>query len=1242
MARIETWLDCDLKKTVEVVPLKGHLYSGDDSANLFGVRIVKDGIPFPVSGTLMCYGMRDDGVTIVTSANVTNSATPSVVLEHDFYDVIGPIQIALRLVSGNDQTLLAACSTYVMKTTSGQLIDGGQVVPSLETLIARMDDCQRAATAANEAATAAQSQVSAAETAAQTAATNATAAAESAQSARAQATRANTRAETAEAAAISAQSSAQTATNSATAAQTSARNAETSASSAQSSATSAQTAASNAQASAQSAQTAAQSAQSQVSSANAAATQARSDADNAVSAARTASGSASEAAANAQAANTNAQNASALANQLSSTFSQLLPTLVNNAVVQNNALYLLHDNEVVAGPFSGFGGGGGGGGGSSSNVRFTFASSDGNYYITAATGTDVVIGLTWLCTEDEEPTGNGTLKLLINNVQRYSKSVPQGTIQENVTQYLREGENTLTFTMTNTFGTVRTRVFTIAMINLRVESSFDSSELLYGQIFFPYTPYGNLQKTMHFKIDGVDAVTPVTVSGYGRQITQAIPAQSHGSHVLTVYYTADLNGVSVQSNTLTYDICCIDSESDETIITANYDSLTINQYGTINFRYMVYSPQSQLSDVQILLNGSLISELVNIDRTMQTFSYRMDSAGTNVITIMSGTAAKMLQVTVNAVTIDVEPETEGLKLYLNSYGRSNSEVNPAVWTYINQNDSIIAATFSGFNWVSDGWQMDEDGVTVMRVSGDARISIPYKPFETDKRASGFTVEIDFRTRDVRNYDSPILSCMHNGRGFELTSQRFTLTSEGSSSFMQFKEDEHIRATFVIEKRTEQRLIYCYINGIMSGVTQYPAGNNENFAQAVPQNITVGSNDATIDLYTIRVYDYDLPMKQVEANWIVDSSNSSEMLSRYGRNNVRNESNEIVISKLPGNLPYMIITAEVLPQYKGDKKTCSGIYVDPMNSDNSFTFENCQIDVQGTSSQYYARKNYKMKFNSGFQMNSGTTESKYRLRPDSIPVKTFCMKADVASSEGANNVELVRLYESTCPYRTPAQQANDKVRQGIDGFPMVIFWNNPSDNTTTFLGKYNFNNDKSTEEVFGFVDGDESWEIRNNTNDHVLWRTDDYESMGLDEDGNVVPAWTNNFEARFPDTDPPYQNPAQLKELATFLVSTDPTQATNASLGRTVSYPSRRATTIQVTDPVTGAISYTEAYENIVVDYTTDSADYRRAKFKNEIGNYVEIQSALFYYLFTELFLMVDSRAKNAFPSFMGTAIGGNE
>ena len=59
-------------------------------------------------------------------------------------------------------------------------------------------------------------------------------------------------------------------------------------------------------------------------------------------------------------------------------------------------------------------------------------------------------------------------------------------------------------------------------------------------------------------------------------------------------------------------------------------------------------------------------------------------------------------------------------------------------------------------------------------------------------------------------------------------------------------------------------------------------------------------------------------------------------------------------------------------------------------------------------------------------------------------------------------------------------------------------------------------------------------------------------------------------------------------------------------------------------------------------YTTDSAAYRKARFRAELGNYVELDSALFYYLFTELFLMVDSRAKNMFPSFIGADIGGDE
>ena len=321
-----------------------------------------------------------------------------------------------------------------------------------------------------------------------------------------------------------------------------------------------------------------------------------------------------------------------------------------------------------------------------------------------------------------------------------------------------------------------------------------------------------------------------------------------------------------------------------------------------------------------------------------------------------------------------------------------------------------------------------------------------------------------------------------------------------------------------------------------------------------------------------------------------------MLSRYQRNSVYDEYGNIVIAQLPGDLPYMILECAELPQYKGDKKTVSGSFIDPVNASKCFTFENAQFDVQGTSSQYYKRKNYKAKFKGGFVMNNGSSAETYAIRAGVIPTDTFCFKADVASSEGANNVELARLYNDACPYRTPAQSDDERIRQGIDGFPMVIFWNNGTD--TTFLGKYNFNLDKGTEEVFGFAGEDESWEVRNNTSDRVLWKSDDY--TGDD--------WLNDFEARYPED---YADPAQLAEFASWIVKTDTTKPTG---------------------------QFIEAVTYDGVEYTRDTAEYRLAKFKAELPSMCEMNSAVFYYLFTELFLMVDSRAKNMFPSFIGGSV----
>lgn len=831
-----------------------------------------------------------------------------------------------------------------------------------------------------------------------------------------------------------------------------------------------------------------------------------------------------------------------------------------------------------------------GGGGSGSNAKVTITNTTGWNSKTIADGSSCNLSFSWSSIEDELPTGNGTLTVRVGSTVKKTQDVAQGSVTVAVDDYLASGSNSVWLSVTDVYGNTKSLNYTINVVTLSLTSSFDASVIHAAgdDILFSYIPYGNVEKTVYIIVDGVTDGTQ-TVTASGRQQTYTVDGLSHGAHSLRCYFTATINGETVSSNELYYEFIVVDSQSSTPIIASSFRASTVAQYTTLAIPYMVYTPGSLTSSVTFY-NGNDVVTTLTVDRTEHIWNYRVDDTGSTTLSIKTGNVVRSFTFTVTETQIDVHAETQNLALHLTSYGRSNNEAHPEVWQ---DADNQISCTLSDFNFVSDGWLPDNDGVTALRVSGDARVTIPYKPFQNDFRSTGKTIEVEFATRDILNYDSTIISCMSGGRGFQLTAQKAELKSEQSEISTQYKEDEHVRIAFVAEKRAENRLLYIYINGIMSGVVQYPT--DDNFAQVTPVNISIGSNYCTTDIYCIRVYDNDLTRYQILDNWIADTQDLTTLLARYDHNEVYDAYGNVVIAKLPNDLPYLVISCAELPQFKGDKKTVSGYYVDPVDPSKSFTFTDAQADVQGTSSQYYPRKNYKIKFNGGFVIG-GQTQAKYAMRGSaSIPTKTFCFKADVASSEGANNVELVRLYESACPYKTPPQDEDDRVRQGIDGFPIVIFWDDG--NTVSFIGKYNFNNDKSTDEVFGFEAGDESWEIKNNTSDRVLWKDDDF--TGDD--------WLNDFEGRYPEDNTVGTN---LAALSAWLVTTDQTAATGDALPET----------------------YTDVDGNT---HTVDNAAYRLAKFKTEIDDYIEKQSAIFYYLFTELFLMVDSRAKNAFPSFLG-------
>ena len=917
-------------------------------------------------------------------------------------------------------------------------------------------------------------------------------------------------------------------------------------------------------------------------------------ADDAKTIARAAESSSSEALATAKNAKDESFNASgdaqlamSAAQNMQQSFSNmelLLSGKVDGAFVENGYLYLTSNNEVVAGPLGPFSGTGGSGGSGGNNAVLAVSNTSGWLSKSIAYGKDCLIQITWSSLEDELPTGNGVMKVTVNGIVKAMLDIPQGAVTADLGPYLSVGSNAVRVQVSDAYENSRTINFNINAIEASMSSTFDSGTAFDGIITFTYVPVGAISKTVHILLDGKEIAT-VTTTSSGRQMSYTIPAQKHGAHTLEAYFDATVNGQTIESNHLYYEIICVESLNTTPIIATSFQNGTVAQYTTLAIPFTVYDPTNLTAEVELSVNGSVVSRQT-VDRTQQIWSYRADNAGGLALKISCGSASRTIALTVTASEMEIEAETEGLSLYLSSAGRSNTEENPGVWEY-----GDISAVFSGFNFTSDGWQLDDDNIPVLRVSGDARLTIPMQPFGKDFRTTGKTIEIEFASRDVMNYDAVVLSCMSGNRGISITPQLATLRSEQKEITTRYKENEHLRLSFVVEKKAANRLIYCYINGIMSGVVQYPA--DDDFAQSVPVDISIGSRDATIDLYCIRVYDNDLTRHQVLNNWIADTQVVETMLERYSRNHVFDAYSQIVISQLPKGLPYLVLDGTELPQYKGDVKTMSGYYTDPVNGSKSFTFSGAEVDVQGTSSQYYARKNYKIKFKGGFVDPSGNTQETYKLRSDSIPTNTFTFKADVASSEGANNVELARLYDETCPFRTAPQKQDSRIRQGIDGFPIVVFWYDGEN--TSFIGKYNFNFDKATPEVFGFAEGDESWEILNNTSDRVLWKDDDY--SGTD--------WQGDFEARYPKD---YADPANLSELAAWLKSTDQSAATGDKL------------------------TVNRTFDGVL--YTTDTAAYRLAKFKSEFAQHFEKDAVLFYYLFTELFLMVDSRAKNMFPTFM--------
>lgn len=813
-------------------------------------------------------------------------------------------------------------------------------------------------------------------------------------------------------------------------------------------------------------------------------------------------------------------------------------------------------------------------------VVVTLTDKSGGTSITTAADVDVNLSFEFISTEDGASTGNATCSVEVGGIVKSTTNIPQGTNSVNVKDYLSPGTNTVKVTCTDAYGSSKTLVYTVTVVVLSLESSFDDTMVYTGDITFKYTPYGALSKTVYYTWDD-GTPTAETVTTSGQQVTKVFPAMTHGAHRLKVYATASLNGVTITSNTLIYEVACAVSGNNNVIITMLCDQSNVTEGELVSTSFMVYDPTSATANVTLTIQGGndvYSTQTRTVGRSKEIWSTRRYPTGAVVFKIVCGTAERSHAITVSESSIQISAVANDLELVLSSAGRSNSETTPNTWSY-----GTTTTTFTGVNWDTTGWVQDENGDTVLRLFGAARANIGFKPFSSDLRAYGKTIEIEFAIRDINNRDAVVASCVDNGVGIQITADRAKLSSEQSTIDCRFADDEKLRVSFVVESRSEHRLMSVYLNGILSGACQYP--DNDNFQQDSPVNITLGSDLCGIDVYTIRSYSTALSYNEVRDNYIADTTDIAIKTELYNDNDIYDAYGALSYDMVKAKIPVMTIIG-ALPTSKGDKKSVRIIYEDPFNSSLNFDTRDdtgpCTIDVQGTSSQWYVRKNWKLKFTNEHTHVAGM-----------LPSKVFCMKADYAEATGTHNTQNANLAGTLYTTQTPPQEDDDRVRTTIYGFPCVIYHRATEQSAPVFSGKYNFNYDKGSESVYGFSSSypnAESWEFRDNTSDACLFHA----PLGAD--------WADHFEARYPED---CSNISFFQSMHSWVVSTYQDGATNAALSS----------------------SYTGTDGTV---YTTDSAAYRLAKFKKEFSAHFNLEFCLLYYVYTFVMLMVDQRAKNMF------------
>lgn len=716
---------------------------------------------------------------------------------------------------------------------------------------------------------------------------------------------------------------------------------------------------------------------------------------------------------------------------------------------------------------------GGGGGGTTTTTLKVERITESPVVVT--TTDKVEIKFNYSSTDSDGESVDGTYTWKLGSSIIASGALIQGENTFDATEYINIGTQKLILTVTDAAGSVVVKSWTVQKVDVRLESSFND-KITYGvnnSVNFTYTPYGAINKTVHFKLDGVE-LSSVFTSSSGTLQSYTLPAQSHGAHLLECYITATINGKDIETDHIFKDIIWYDENSDIPVIGCiyrndYYGKVEAKQYNSTNIPFYVFDPKTATPTITRSVDGKVVATQT-MSGTSDVWAYKSSDVGEHTLTITCRNTTLTIVMDIKELGITIEPITANLAFDFNPTGLSNSDED-RLWKDSNTNVSMIVS--DNFDWSNGGYQIDSDGNQYFCIKAGTTATINYNLFERDASIYGSEFKCVFKTTNVRKADATFLTCQADSTvvGLQMNTHEAYLKSSIKSLYIPYSEEDVIEFEVNINSLDKDNpdataVIMSYEDGV--GLRPMIYDSTHRLYQYEPVPITIGSSDCDVHIYRMKAYTTALTDSNILSNFIADARDSDEMIARYNRNQIYDENNALTPESVANACPQLRVIKIECPHFTNDKKD----YVKGANVEciykggdpvlDNWKFINGYIAGQGTTSNEYgyAGRNIDLimcadgknqivskipldtEYVTELILGDGTKYSdgsgKISLTRNSVPNNWLNVKVNIASSENANNALLQKRYNDYLPYKTVAMEKDPKCKNSMEFVNCVVF------------------------------------------------------------------------------------------------------------------------------------------------------------------------------------------------------------